>query len=111
MSQQITKRSFKKISDGVTDAYNNTLLEQINDHGLRMAVMEGEYKWHYHANTDELFVVLEGELKIEIKDSETLFLKPGEFVKIPAKTVHKTSAIGRTVNLCFEKDGEDTVFV
>lgn len=111
MNEQITKRSFKEISNGVNDTYNNTLLEVINNHALRMAVMEGEYKWHYHAHTDELFIVLEGELKIEIKDNETLLVKPGEFVKIPAQTIHKTSAIGRTVNLCFEKNAEDTVFV
>ena len=111
MSQQITKQSFKELSDGVSDRYSNTRLEVVNDHGLRMAVMEGAYKWHYHEHTDELFIVLEGELKIEIRDGETQSLKPGEFVKIPARTIHKTSAIGRTVNLCFEKDAEDTVFV
>ena len=76
-----------------------------------MAIMEGEYKWHYHNNTDELFIVLEGQLKIEIKDQDTVFLQPGEFIKIPAKTIHKTSAVGRTVNLTFEKNGDDTIFV
>jgi len=111
MTPKLIKRCFKQISDGVLTSYNNTLLETVNDHGLRMAVMEGEYKWHYHENTDELFIVLEGELKIEIRDDETIFLKPGEFVKIPARTIHKTSAIGRTVNLCFERDADDTVFV
>lgn len=55
-------------------------------------------------------MVLEAELKIEIKDSDTVFLQPGEFIKIPAGTVHKTSAATRTVNLTFEKNAEDTVF-
>ena len=104
-------RNFKAISDEVTKLYDNFILENINDHCLRMAVMEGEYRWHYHENTDELFLVLEGELKIEIKDRDTVFLKPGEFMKIPRKIVHKTSAASRTVNLCFEKNGEDTIFV
>ena len=73
--------------------------------------MQEEYKWHFHKDTDELIIVLEGELKIEIKDHETVFLKPGEFIKIPAKTIHKTSALTRTVNLTFEKNAEDTIFV
>jgi mannose-6-phosphate isomerase-like protein (cupin superfamily) len=111
MSQQIAKRNFKDISVRVSEAYNNTILEVINDHCLRMSVMEEAYKWHYHENTDELFIILEGELKIEIKDSETVSLKPGEFIKIPARTIHKTSAMGRTVNLCFERNAEDTVFL
>jgi len=38
-----------------------------------MAVMIGEYRWHYHKDTDEFFVVLEGALKIEIKDNEPVF--------------------------------------
>ena len=109
--QILVKKSFKEISDKVDKAYDNFILENVNDHCLRIAVMQGEYRWHYHNNTDELFVVLEGELKIEIKDNDAVFLKPGDFLKIPAKTVHKTSAIGRTVNLTFEKNADDTIFV
>jgi mannose-6-phosphate isomerase-like protein (cupin superfamily) len=105
------KNSLKKISDQADKAYDNFIVENVNDHCIRMSVMQGEYRWHYHSNTDELFVVLEGELKIEITDSDTVFLKPGEFIKIPAKTIHKTSAAGRTVNLTFEKNADDTVFV
>ncbi len=107
----LSKKSLKEISDRVEKIYDNFILETINDHCLRIAVMQNEYRWHYHNNTDELFIVLEGELKIEIKDNETLFLKPGEFIKIPAKTIHKTSAVTRTVNLSFEKNAEDTIFV
>jgi mannose-6-phosphate isomerase-like protein (cupin superfamily) len=109
--QILVKKSFKEISDKVDKAYDNFILEKVNDHCLRIAVMQGEYRWHYHKNTDELFVVLEGELKIEIKDSYTVYLKPGEFIKIPSKTIHKTSAIGRTVNFTFEKNTDDTIFV
>lgn len=109
--QTLAKRSFKEISDKVDKAYDNFILENVNDHCLRIAIFKGEYRWHYHNNTDELFIVLEGGLKIEIKDNETLFLKPGDFITIPAKTIHKTSAIGRTVNLSFEKSRDDTTFV
>jgi mannose-6-phosphate isomerase-like protein (cupin superfamily) len=107
----LVQKNFKEISDKVYKAYDNFALENINDHCLRIAVMTGEYRWHYHSNTDELFVVLEGELKIEIKDSDTVFVRPGEFIKIPANTIHKTSTTTRTVNLCFEKNGDDTVLV
>lgn len=110
-TQTFAKRSLKEISDRVEKAYDNFILETVNDHCLRIAVMQEEYKWHYHAHADELFIVLEGELRIEIKDHETVQLKPGEFIKIPARTIHKTSATTRTVNLCFEKNDTDTIFV
>lgn len=109
--QTVTKRSLKKISDAVAKTYDNFILERVNDHCLRMAVMEGEYRWHYHNDTDELFVVLEGCLKIELKEKDAVFLKPGKFIVIPAKTIHKTSALGRTVNLTFEKSIDDTIFL
>jgi len=109
--QILDKKNFKEISDRVDRSYDNFILENVNDHCLRMAVMQGEYRWHYHNNTDELFVVLEGELKIEIKDNDTVFLKPGEYMTIPSKTIHKTSAATRTVNLTFEKNADDTIFV
>ncbi len=107
----LSKSSFKEISDKVEKSCDNFILEKINDHCLRISIMKDEYRWHYHKNTDELFIVLEGELKIEIKDQEAVFLKPGEFIKIPSETIHKTSAVVRTVNLTFEKNADDTIFV
>ena len=109
--QKLAGKSFKEISDKVDKAYDNFILETINDHCLRIAIMKGEYKWHYHNNTDELFIVLEGELRIDIKDNGTVLLRPGGFIKIPAKTIHKTSAAGRTVNITIEKNADDTIFV
>ena len=105
----LDKQSFNAIGKNV-QPYNNFIIDVINDHCLRMAVMQGEYKWHYHKHTDELFMVLEGELKIEIKERDTVFLKRAEFIKIPAGIIHKTSAATRTVNLTFEKNADDTVF-
>ena len=111
METVLQKRSLKDISDGVTKAYDNFILDSINDHCLRLAVMEQEYPWHYHPHTDELFLVVEGTLKIDIRDAGTIYLEPGEFLTIPANTIHKTAAIGRTVNLTFEKDAAETVFI
>lgn len=106
----LAKKNFRAISDKVNKVYDNFILENINDHCMRMAVIQNEYNWHYHQHTDELFVVLEGELKIEIKNSDTVLLKPGEFMKIPAGTIHKTSATIRTVNILL-KAADDTIFV
>jgi mannose-6-phosphate isomerase-like protein (cupin superfamily) len=96
---------------GVSDAYRNVVLSRINTSCLRLAVFEGEYRWHHHPQSDELFLAVEGRLEIDLAQGSTLVLKPWQAVVIPAATVHRTRAIGRTVNLTFELLGADTAFV
>ena len=50
-------------------------------------------------------------LAIDLEDGRELRLYPWQSVTIPAMTVHRTRAIGRTVNLCFEELAAETVFV
>jgi mannose-6-phosphate isomerase-like protein (cupin superfamily) len=93
----------KPTADAVTDTYRNFVLSQVNDHCVRMAVMQGEYRWHRHPRSDETFLVLEGCLTIDLAGGQTIVLHPGEMFTIPAKTVHRTRASVRTVNVCFER--------
>jgi mannose-6-phosphate isomerase-like protein (cupin superfamily) len=95
----------------VTDPYRNMVINRVNGSCLRLAVFEGEYRWHYHPRSDELFIVVEGCLAIDLEGGRELRLHPWEVVTIPAMTVHRTRAIGRAVNLCFEELGAETVFV
>ena len=60
--------NLKELSDIVNESHKNFIVSEINDSCLRLAVNEGEYPWHYHSNSDELFIVLEGELTIEFQD-------------------------------------------
>ena len=96
--------------DGV---YKNFVLSTVNDHCVRMAVMQGEYRWHQHPRSDECFLVLQGELAIDLADGRTIVLRPGEAFTIPTGVVHRTRARERSVNLCFENLGAytDVVFV
>ena len=89
------------------DVYSNFIVQTINDHVLRIAVIHGEFHWHKHENCDELFLVLEGELLIDFEGSETISIKPGEVFLVPANTMHRTRSNERTVNLCFEKASND----
>jgi mannose-6-phosphate isomerase-like protein (cupin superfamily) len=95
----------------VADPYRNMVINRVNDSCLRLAVFDIEYQWHYHPKSDELFIVVEGCLAIDLEDGRELRLQQWESVTIPAMTVHRTRAIGRTVNLCFEELGAETVFV
>lgn len=95
----------------VTDEYRNQVFCQVNTSCLRLGVMIGDYPWHQHPRSDELFLVMEGRLEIELADGVTLRLGPWQCVVIPAGTVHRTRGVGRTVNLCFEAMAAETVFV
>jgi mannose-6-phosphate isomerase-like protein (cupin superfamily) len=64
--------------------------------------MQGEFRWHQHPRSDECFLVVEGELEIDLADGRTFSLKPGEVFTIPAHVIHRTRSHARAVNLCFE---------
>jgi mannose-6-phosphate isomerase-like protein (cupin superfamily) len=95
----------------VRTPYSNQVLAQVNSSCLRLAVFEDVYRWHHHPMSDELFLVVEGLLVIELAGGRELRLEPWQAVTIPAGTVHRTRAVGRTVNVCFEALGADTVFI
>ncbi len=90
-------------ASSVGQLYQNFILVNVNDHCVRMAVMQGEFRWHQHQHSDECFLVLEGELEIDLEGDKTVRLRPGEVFTIPAGTVHRTRSHTRTVNLCFEQ--------
>ncbi|HET9835024.1 MAG TPA: cupin domain-containing protein [Rhodanobacteraceae bacterium] len=95
----------------VTESYRNEVLSNVNGDCLRLAVFEGEYRWHCHPDSDELFLVVAGRLQIELAGRDTLELTEWQSVVVPAGTVHRTRAIGRTVNLTCERQGAGTVFI
>lgn len=94
----------------VTEPYRNMVINRVNDSCLRLAVFDEAYRWHYHPASDELFIVMSGCLAIDLHDRE-LRLEPWQCITIPAMTPHRTRALGRTMNLCFERLGAETVFV
>jgi len=95
----------------VTDDYRNQVLSKVNTSCLRLAVVSGQYPWHKHPRSDELFLVVEGQLEIEVDGGEILHLGPWQSAVVPAGVIHRTRAVGRTVNLCFEDLAADTQFL
>ncbi len=107
----LEKMNLLEITKHITENHKNFVVSNVNNHCLRIAVFTGEYDWHFHSNSDELFMVVEGELLIDFQDRETIALKPNDTLLIPAGTIHRTRALKRTVNLCFEDLEADTVIV
>ena len=98
----LTPVNVKRESDAVDQSYKNFVLNRVNDHCVRVAVMIGEYRWHHHPRSDETFLVMEGALEIDLDGGRTVRLHPGDLFTIPAGVRHRTRATVRTVNLCFE---------
>jgi mannose-6-phosphate isomerase-like protein (cupin superfamily) len=98
----LTVVNLKKVAASVDQTYKNLVVLNINNHCVRLAVMQGEFRWHQHPRSDECFLVVEGELEIDLADGRTFRLKPGEVFTIPAGVIHRTRSPARAVNLCFE---------
>jgi mannose-6-phosphate isomerase-like protein (cupin superfamily) len=80
----------------------NQTLTQVNDAVVRLAIMEGAYHWHKHDREDECFVVLEGELFIDVEGRGTIRLGRHLGYNVPRGVVHRTRAPTKTIVLMIE---------
>ncbi|MCZ6869578.1 MAG: cupin domain-containing protein, partial [Gammaproteobacteria bacterium] len=67
------------------------IVAELNGQHVKLVKLLGEFVWHRHENEDELFLVLEGELRIELREGEVT-LREGECVVIPRGVEHKPVA-------------------
>lgn len=80
----------------------NQTLSTVNDCVLRLGIIHGEYHWHKHDREDECFVVLDGELEIDIENGGTVVLSKHKGYTVPKGIVHRTRAKAKTVILMVE---------
>jgi len=78
---------FKKFMD----LWNPKVIAEMNDYQFKLAKVKGEFIWHSHEDTDEVFIVLKGELTIQLREGE-VHLKKGEMYVVPKGTEHKPYA-------------------
>ena len=74
-----------------SDHWAPRIVARYNDHEVRLVKVEGEFIWHQHDDTDELFLILEGELDMEFRD-RTVTLGPGELIVVAKATEHRPCA-------------------
>jgi mannose-6-phosphate isomerase-like protein (cupin superfamily) len=77
----------------------------VNDAVVRLGILEGEFHWHKHDDQDEFFLVLDGELLIDLEDRETVALGQHQGYTVPRGVVHRTRAPRRTAVLMVEAAG------
>jgi mannose-6-phosphate isomerase-like protein (cupin superfamily) len=111
MNKRIPEVITLKAESATHLGYDNHPIATVNDHVVRIASMTEPYHWHFHPNTDETFLVIEGRLSIEF-ESGSLELDPGQLLTIPRGVRHRTRPVGaRSVNLTFELAQSETVAV
>ncbi len=69
------------------DYWNPKIVGELNDSHVKLVKVKGEFIWHHHENEDELFLVVKGALRIELRD-RAIRLEEGEFVIIPRGLEH-----------------------
>lgn len=67
------------------------VVAELNDYQVKLVRIQGEFVWHDHRDTDELFLVLKGELRIAFRDGEVR-LREGELYVVPRGVEHKPYA-------------------
>ncbi|MBV7266278.1 cupin domain-containing protein [Erythrobacter ani] len=81
-----------------SDHWAPRLAARYNGNEVRLAKVEGEFHWHTHADTDELFLVIEGDLDMEFRD-RTEQMAAGDLIVVPRGVEHRPCARAGEVKL------------
>ena len=84
-----------------SDHWSPKKIGELNGQQIILAKVQGEFVFHKHDNEDELFMVMKGQLIIELRD-RSIVVNPGEFYTVPRGIEHKPTAKEETHLLLFE---------
>lgn len=74
-----------------SEHWSPRVVAEMNDYQFKLAKFQGEFVWHAHADTDEVFIVLEGRMALEFRD-RTVALAAGEMYVVPKGVEHRPVA-------------------
>ncbi len=87
-----------------SEHWSPRVIAEMNDYQFKLVKLEGEFVWHKHEDTDEAFVVLQGEMEIGLRD-RTVALRAGEMFVVPKGVEHITRATRECHALLIEPRG------
>ncbi len=87
------------IAQSNTKEWLNQTLTQVDGNVMRLGIIKGEFHWHQHDDEDEFFFVLDGQLHIDVEDSDPVVLDAHQGFTIPRGTRHRTRAPHKTTIL------------
>jgi len=80
------------------------VVARMNDYQFKLVKVEGDFVWHDHKDTDEVFIVLDGTLRIDFPDG-SVEIGPGEMFVVPKGVAHKPYAVREAKILVVEPSG------
>jgi mannose-6-phosphate isomerase-like protein (cupin superfamily) len=83
--------NFREKLGRFTEHWSPRIIAQLNNYHIKLAKLQGKFIWHRHNETDEAFIVLEGEMSIALRDGQVR-LRAGEMFVVPKGTDHKPIA-------------------
>jgi mannose-6-phosphate isomerase-like protein (cupin superfamily) len=83
--------NFAKKFAQFSDRWSPKIIAQMNDYHFKLVKFQGDFVWHSHPETDEVFMVIDGEMAIHFRDGQ-VNLQTGEMYVIPKGVEHKPSA-------------------
>ena len=86
------------------EQWSPKIIAEMNDYQFKIVRIEGDFVWHSHADTDETFIVLEGNLRIDFRDGH-VDLAAGEMFVVPKAVEHKPFAEEEVKMLLIEPRG------
>lgn len=86
------------------DHWKPRTVGQLNEYDIMVVKVQGEFVWHKHDNTDDFFLVLDGQLEVRLRD-RTVVLGPGELFVVPRGVEHQTYAEQEASLLLIERTG------
>lgn len=87
-----------------SEHWSPRVIAEMNDYQFKLAKIQGEFIWHEHADTDEVFIVLDGEMAIEFRDGQVK-LSAGEMFVVSKGVEHKPVAEAECRILLIEPRG------
>ena len=79
---------FSKLPD---EDYSVRIIAMMNDYEFKIVKFKGEFIWHAHADTDETFIILDGNMTLNFRD-KAVELNSGEMIVIPKGVEHKPAS-------------------
>jgi mannose-6-phosphate isomerase-like protein (cupin superfamily) len=80
------------------------VVAELNDYQFKVVKVKGDFVWHDHQDTDEAFIVLDGELRIDFRDG-AVTIGSGELFVVPKGVEHKPFAAKETSVMLIEPRG------
>ena len=87
-----------------SEHWSPKVVARLNDYEIKVVKVKGEFVWHTHDDTDELFLVIEGELTIQLRDGDVP-LRPGQMFVVPRGVEHCPIAHGEVQAVLIEPVG------